>query len=117
MRRFLIGIVALVLALAAGACGSSSKSSSSTTTAPSPGFGGLSGSINVLAASSLTEGFNALGTEFEAAHPGAKVNLSYGSSSDLETQIEQGAPADVFASADQSNMDKVVAAQANGGAP
>jgi len=117
MRRFLIGIVALVLALAAGACGSSSKSSSSTTTAPSPGSGSLSGSINVLAASSLTEGFDALGKEFEAAHPDTKVNLSYGSSSDLETQIEQGAPADVFASADQSNMDKVVAAQANSGAP
>jgi molybdate transport system substrate-binding protein len=102
-------VVVAALALIAAACGSSSKPSSTGSTP--------SGSITVLAASSLTKSFGALGTEFEAANPGTKIRFSFGSSSDLEKQIEQGAPADVFASADQSNMDKVVAANDNKAAP
>jgi molybdate transport system substrate-binding protein len=105
------GFVAPVLALsiAVGACGSSDGK-----TQPNAG---LSGTITVLAASSLTQGFTALGKEFETAHPGTKVTFGFGSSSELETQIEQGAPADVFASADQKNMDKLVASGANAGTP
>jgi molybdate transport system substrate-binding protein len=123
MVRTLTSVTAIALAGAVlvAACGSSggsatkttgSEGSGATTTAPA-----LSGSITVLAASSLTNGFTALGNEFESAHPGTKVTFSFGSSSDLETQIEQGAPADVFASADQKNMDKVVAANDNAAAP
>ena len=74
---------------------------------PSPS---LQGTITVLAASSLTNGFTQLGKEFEAAHPGTSVKFSFGSSSMLVTQIENGAPADAFASADESNMTKVVQA-------
>ena len=69
----------------------------------------------MLAASSLTNAFTQLGKEFEAAHPGTSVKFSFGSSSTLATQIEQGAPADVFASADQANMTKVVKAGDNSG--
>jgi molybdate transport system substrate-binding protein len=111
------------IALIAAACGSSSKSSTDTpssTTAVTTATGAgatLSGSVTVLAASSLTNAFTALGTEFQSAHPGTKITFSFGSSSDLETQIEQGAPADVFASADQANMDKVVKAHDNAGDP
>ncbi len=114
-RRTLL-VVAVTAAVTAAvsltACGSSKKPATATT-APTK----LSGSITVLAASSLTKGFTALGKEFEAANPGTKVTFSFGSSSDLETQIEQGAPADVFASADQANMDKVVTAGDNAGTP
>lgn len=113
--------MAAALALTASACGSSSKSTTSssastTATAATTTLGG-SGSGTVLAASSLTKAFTALGTEFQTAHPGTKITFDFGSSSDLETQIEQGAPADVFASADQANMDKVVAAHDNAGDP
>lgn len=63
----------------------------------------------VSAASSLTNAFTALGQSFETTHPGIKVLLNFGASDALMMQIINGAPADVFASADQVAMDKAVA--------
>ncbi|HEX2892620.1 MAG TPA: molybdate ABC transporter substrate-binding protein [Marmoricola sp.] len=63
--------------------------------------------LTVFAAASLTHSFTQIGHEFEAAHPGVRVRLSFGGSSDLVSQIQAGAPADVFASADTANMDKL----------
>ncbi|GAB2823180.1 molybdate ABC transporter substrate-binding protein [Lentzea nigeriaca] len=63
--------------------------------------------ITVFAAASLTESFQKLGKEFEAAHPGTKVTFNFGGSSALAQQINQGAPADVFASAAPANMKQV----------
>lgn len=84
----------------------------STTTA----VAGLEGEILVSAAASLTEAFGEMETEFEAANPGVDVVLNLGSSSSLREQIIEGAPADVFASANTSNMDQVVeAGEAEGG--
>src|SRR4029453_1310853 len=74
----------------------------------------LSGTVNVFAAASLRESFITLKQQFEAAHPGVSVTANFGSSSALAQQINQGAPADVFASASQTNMDQVV--QAGGAA-
>jgi molybdate transport system substrate-binding protein len=105
-------VVAIAAALLAAGCSSSKKATTASTTPTK-----VAGSISVLAASSLTKGFTALGTEFQSTHPGTKIVFSFGSSSDLETQIEQGAPADVFASADQANMDKVSFAGDNDGIP
>ncbi len=73
---------------------------------------GLGGEITVLAAASLTDAFTTLGTQFEQAHPGTTVTFSFGASSALATQIGQGAPVDVFASASQQDMDAVIAARA-----
>ena len=64
----------------------------------------ISGKVVVLAASSLTESFTALGKAFEAQNPGTTVMFSFAASSELATQIEQGAPADVFASASPTTM-------------
>jgi molybdate transport system substrate-binding protein len=64
--------------------------------------------LTVFAASSLRESFAELGTEFEAAHPGTKVRFNLAGSQELRTQIENGAPADVFASADQKHMQALV---------
>ena len=64
-----------------------------------------SGTLTVLAASSLTDAFGELATTFQEQNPGTKVVTSFGGSSELLTQIEQGAPADVFASADEDKMD------------
>ena len=64
-------------------------------------------SLTVFAAASLRAPFTALAGQFEAAHPGPTVTLSFAGSSDLATQISQGAPADVFASADTKNMAKL----------
>jgi molybdate transport system substrate-binding protein len=61
-------------------------------------------SLTVLAASSLTDAFNEIGEAFKAANAGVDIAFSYGSSSTLATQLAQGAPADVFASANSKQM-------------
>jgi molybdate transport system substrate-binding protein len=66
--------------------------------------------VTVFAASSLQEGFTTLAKQFEAANPGTTVKLNFGASSTLAQQINQGAPADVFASAAPKNMQQVVTA-------
>jgi len=77
-------------------------------TPPSPTSDKVSGDLTVLAAASLTAAYNEIGQDFTKAHPNAKVTFSFGGSATLVTQILQGAPADVFASADQPNMQKLV---------
>ncbi len=64
----------------------------------------------VFAASSLTEAFTALGQGFEAEHPTVQVTLNFAGSQQLAQQLALGAPADLFASADQTQMAAVVAA-------
>ncbi len=73
--------------------------------------------LTVFAAASLKAVFTELGARFENDHPATTVAFNFAGSSDLATQIGQGAPADVFASADTANMDKVVAAGLVSGAP
>ena len=112
-----VRVLALAATLALAACGSSTSSSGPATTA-APGSsasgasGGLKGSVTVLAAASLKESFTAIGTAFEQANPGTTVTFGFGPSSGLAQQITQGAPADVFASASQKNMQQVVDAKA-----
>jgi molybdate transport system substrate-binding protein len=77
----------------------------------------LSGTITVFAASSLTAAYSAIGRDFERAHPGSMVKFSFGGSSTLVAQIQQGAIGDVFASADQPNMRKAVDAGLVAGSP
>ncbi len=60
----------------------------------------------VSAAASLTNAFKEINTQFEKANPGATVEMTTGASGSLLQQIQQGAPADVFASADQATMDR-----------
>src|SRR6184192_3349258 len=67
--------------------------------------------LTVFAASSLREAFAELGTVFEREHPRTKVIFSLAGSQELRTQIENGAPADVFASADWKHMQALVAAR------
>jgi molybdate transport system substrate-binding protein len=61
--------------------------------------------LTVFAAASLTDSFNEIGQVFETTHPGVKVTFSFAGSQALRTQLEQGAKADLFASADSKNMD------------
>jgi molybdate transport system substrate-binding protein len=107
-------LLAVAAALALAGCGDASTSSTTTAGAgsASSGAGGAHGSITVLAAASLKESFTAIGTAFETANPGTTVTFSFGASSSLAQQITQGAPADVFASASQKNMQQVVDAKA-----
>ncbi|HSM66291.1 MAG TPA: molybdate ABC transporter substrate-binding protein [Ilumatobacteraceae bacterium] len=68
------------------------------------------GTLVVFAAASLTDAFADIGEAFEAANPGVEVQFNFASSSDLARQVVEGAPADVYASADLRNMDRVVEA-------
>ncbi|GIL37293.1 molybdate-binding protein [Phycicoccus sp. DTK01] len=116
MRRAVITCVVLVAGLGLAGCGSGSSSPAASTTAGGGSSASASsqvtGDITVLAAASLTESFTTIAKQFEAAHPGTTVTLSFGASSALATQVTSGAPADVFASASAKNMDAVVSAGA-----
>ncbi len=109
MRRRAATTAAVVLLGTFAACGPDS----------SEGRAGSTGetTLTVYAAASLSSAFTRLGTAFEESHPGVTVRFNFGGSSDLVAQIEQGAPADVFASADTANMDKAVSAEAVDGDP
>lgn len=89
-------------------CSSSDGSTASTTSAgnasSSTAGAKVTGNLTVSAAASLKETFTQIGKDFEAANPGAKVAFNFGSSGDLATQIQSGAPADVAAFASEANM-------------
>jgi len=115
MRRFALIVTVLAAVTVAGCSSSSSPSSAPSASSPASSPAATSsaaatGTITVFAASSLKETFTTLGKQFEAAHPGDTVKFSFGASSTLATQITDGAPADVFASAAPKNMDTVVSA-------
>jgi molybdate transport system substrate-binding protein len=78
---------------------------------------GLTGSITVFAAASLTDTFGEMADSFEEENLGATIKTNFGASSALREQILAGAPADVFASANTSNMDQLVDADAVAGEP
>jgi molybdate transport system substrate-binding protein len=106
----LISLLALVLAACSGS-GSSPSTSAAATSAPSavPSAAGSSGAaLTVYGAASLKAALTKAKAAYETANPGMTVTISTDSSSALETQIEQGAPADVFLSADATNPQKLV---------
>lgn len=92
-----IGWFALLIVVAVG-CASSPAHQ------PNNGNAELQGDLTIFAAASLTEAFNELGQLFESDHPGASVRFNYAGSQRLRTQLEYGAQADLFASADWIQM-------------
>lgn len=110
---------ATVLTLALAGCGAADTASGSNSEVTGSGsaVNELSGSLTVYAAASLQKTFTELANEFEAQNPKVKVSLSFDGSSTLVTQITQGAPADVFASANTANMAKLSDAGMTGGTP
>jgi molybdate transport system substrate-binding protein len=112
MRRTpgLLTSVIVLLGVATVSCGSDSKSAPEKVAT-------ASGGVVVFAASSLTEAFTEMATAFKAANPDAQVTFNFAGSGDLVTQITQGAPADIFVSADDSNMKKLTDAGENVGEP
>lgn len=116
MQRRVITLVAAAAVVVVVAGCTSSKDASTSSSTPAGGAGSptsaaaVSGTVTVLAAASLKEAFTTLAKQFENAHPGTHVKLSFGASSDLAEQINQGAPAGVFASASPKNMQQVVSA-------
>lgn len=114
LRVAVAGAALAAVLLAVAGCSSASPSASGSRT---PTKSGATGTVTVFAAASLTATFTRLGKEFEKANPGSTVTFSFGGSSDLVSQLSAGAPADVFASADEANMKKAVAAAVTSGQP
>ena len=94
MKHFISILLLLILVLSA--CNGANTNSEPRT-------------LTVYAAASLTEAFTEIGDAFEASHLDVTVAFNFGGSQNLRTQIEQGAPVDVFASANAKEMDALVA--------
>jgi molybdate transport system substrate-binding protein len=107
-RRSTIFAAALALVLAGG-CGDEGPEE--------PTGDGIGGELVVYAAASLTDSFERIGDAFEAANPGVSVTFNFAGSSTLAQQINEGAPADVFASAAPTNMQTVLDAGSAEGTP
>ncbi len=99
-------IVALLLIVVLSAC-TAPPATQPTASAPTATMQPVT--LNVFAAASLTEAFSKLGAQFEAEHPGVTVVFNFAGSQQLGQQLADGAPADVFASANQKQMDAVIA--------
>jgi molybdate transport system substrate-binding protein len=105
--RPLFACAALAIGLSAIAgCSIGAGNNSSGTATP-----GVSGNLSISAAASLQGAFTEMAAAFKIAHPQVSVSINFGASSTLARQIIDGAPVDVFASADQTNMTKVAEAQ------
>lgn len=104
--RLRFSIVVLFSVFALVGCGGGGASGEETAS----GDTGGGGALTVFAAASLTDAFEELGRVFEEENPGVEVRFNFASSSTLATQITQGAPADVFASADEAQMQNVAEA-------
>ena len=113
MTRRLSVLLSASIGVLVVACSGAASSSQ-----PSPSSSQkLSGTLTVLAAASLTGAFTKVGDQLHAENPNLDVKFSFAGSPTLATQIQQGAPADIFASADQKNMQTVVTGGYNSGTP
>ncbi|WCO68636.1 molybdate ABC transporter substrate-binding protein [Iamia majanohamensis] len=122
-------LVAVAVALLLAACGTGDDAEADpagSTTVPgdvgaagagADPAGGVRGTVTVFAAASLTDVFAEVATAFEEAHPEASVTFSFGPSSGLVTQVIEGAPADVVATASEATMDELVEADVLDGDP
>lgn len=97
--RVLVDLLASLLVLAGGGCGRSM---------PTPAA--REDALTIFAAASLRDVFTAMGNDFERAHPGVELTFNFAGSQQLRTQLEHGAAADVFASADRRDADALVRA-------
>jgi molybdate transport system substrate-binding protein len=108
MKRLLVALLAFV-ALLAVACGGS-DSSSDKPALQANGEPVLRGKITVFAAASLADAFSEIKAEFLKKNPRADIEFQFGGSPTLRTQLEQGARADIYASADVPNMTQALQA-------
>jgi molybdate transport system substrate-binding protein len=95
-------LIASLVLLFGAACGSGESSGVSGNPPPE--------TLTIFAAASLAEALSEIGGEFEAMYPGSVVAINFAGSQQLAQQLSQGAPADIYASADQQQMENVIQA-------
>jgi molybdate transport system substrate-binding protein len=110
----LLSLTAMVLAGCGGSSGADSSASSSSSASAAKK---LTGTLTVYAAASLTDVFTGLGNQLKADNRGLQVQFNFAGSSALATQLTQGAPADVFAAANEAQMKVVTDAGLQAGDP
>lgn len=113
--RTLVTLAVGLLPLAG--CSDSAGIATGDSVAAAGGPGSVAGPITVFAAASLTESFTKIGRDFTSANPKIEITFNFASSSTLANQVNQGAPADVFAAASQASMKTVTEAGNAGGPP
>ncbi|MUM17658.1 MULTISPECIES: molybdate ABC transporter substrate-binding protein [unclassified Mycobacteroides] len=106
LKSFAAVLLAGSLSLSGCDTQTTSPGGTSSTGAASTGADTAAVRLHVLAAASLRGAFTEIGKTFQSAHPGTTVEFTFAGSSDLVTQLTQGAEADVLATADSANMDK-----------
>lgn len=125
--NIVFGCLAVLLVMACGSAatpatglispGPTLMSDSAGAEPPAPTVNSPNGELTVFAASSLTEVFNEMAAAFQTRHPGTSVVLNFAGTPTLRTQLEQGARADVFASANQEQMELALRSGAVAGEP
>jgi len=103
--------IVLIIGLLAAACtnaGSPAPTAGVPTAAPATSAPAAEQTVTVFAAASLTDAFNEVGDKFKQQHPGVTLEFNYAGSQQLRTQLEQGATADVFASANTKEMNNAI---------
>lgn len=105
MQRISVALLAILL-ISLSSCGG--QSNPSLTPSPSPKTPKEGGTLLIFAAASLTESFQEIGKAFTKANPGVEVTFNFAGANQLAQQISQGAPADLFASANQKQMNVVI---------
>ncbi len=111
MKRFLsLGLPLAIFLTACGTAATPTPVAAPVTQAATitPTSAPQAKTLTVFAAASLTQAFGEIGKNFETAHPGVTVKFNFGGSPTLRTQLEQGAVADIFASANQTEMDNAI---------
>lgn len=106
LRAWPVALAVAVLLVVASCGGASNSGSNESNNSGAQ----LRGTLTVLAAASLNDAFDEIGQQCHKMHPGVEVKFSYAGSSSLVTQIKQGITADIFASADATNMSAVTSA-------
>ncbi len=102
VKRIALSLIAVLTLALLAACGDSSGPDATEVPGTTPV---VRGKLTVFAASSLTDAFNEIATAFTRKYPGTEVEFNFQGSPTLRTQLEQGARADIYASADQAQMD------------
>jgi molybdate transport system substrate-binding protein len=107
-RGFLSALIVMLLTACSGAAPVAPTAAPASPAAPTADAA-LSGPLNVFAAASLTDAFEEIAVAFEAAYPGAAITYNFAGSQQLAAQINEGAPADIFASANRNQMEAAIA--------
>lgn len=106
MKRF--WSMMLLLSLLIAGCSPAAPAPATIPAVENPTAAPAARALTVFAAASLTDAFTEIGENFEAANPGVAITFNFAGSQALRTQIEEGAPVDVFASANNKEMDTLV---------